>query len=54
MIKIARLRIHGEIFKQIYQEMITLLIDIKGIDPHMFEYGISFGLKIFGIEKNAP
>jgi len=40
-----------ERFKQIYQEMIAFLIDVKDIDPNMFEYGISFGLKMFGLEE---
>jgi hypothetical protein len=40
-----------ERLKQIYNDVILFLTDIKGIDPDMFEYGISFGLKMFGLEE---
>jgi len=36
--------------KQIYQEMISFLTDIQGIDPKMFGYGMSFSTKMFGFE----
>jgi hypothetical protein len=39
-----------ESYKQVYQEMISLLTDSKSIDPKMFDYGMCFRSKMFSFE----
>lgn len=36
---------------QIFEDFNSFLLTIRGIDPRMFEYGISFNLKIFGLRE---
>lgn len=38
-------------YQQIFDEFNAFLVGIKDIDPNMFEYGVSFGLKVFALQE---